>query len=433
MGCRRVHLLTLCLLAQLPLLAQRTTADFDGNGLIEVQTLTELDHIRNDLDGTHYNDGTNPATNTGCPTAGCHGYELMNDLDFRDADADGYNKNWVALDIAPNDGDSDDTNDLEDASIVDDPEDDKNAGWTPIGRDFDNRFTGTLEGNGHHIKNLYINVNQAGDTYAGLFGDVGPGGRMQNVGLTGKHMSVTATSSSSHLSVGALAGNAFSIGTIKNCYATGNVEGINRGGGGVYAGGLIGSAYFSTLTSCYAVGNVEGTGTGAHVGGLVGRSGGSTRIESCYATGNITSTSVRASDAHAYGLMGNDGTVNNSYYSGMVKEGTSATIGAATAIQTPDQYRTETALKTPTEATSIYARWSSNDWDFGTNQQLPILRVFARGWHSGERRGTSVGTKVCGLFRHPDQFYSVGPRGARGQAAPLLHQRHSVEKSANSF
>ena len=52
--------------------------DDDNNGLIEIATAEELINIRHDLDGTHYNDGSN-SSDAGCPTTnpvGCKGYEL---------------------------------------------------------------------------------------------------------------------------------------------------------------------------------------------------------------------------------------------------------------------------------------------------------------------------------------------------------------------
>ena len=61
--------------------------DKDGDGLIEICDLEGLSEIRYQLDGSGYTtsaDATKIAQ--GCPTAGCRGYELVKDLDFK-ADA----------------------------------------------------------------------------------------------------------------------------------------------------------------------------------------------------------------------------------------------------------------------------------------------------------------------------------------------------------
>ena len=44
-----------------------TDVDDDNDGLIEIATAEELINIRHDMDGTHYNDGSN-SSDVGCPT-----------------------------------------------------------------------------------------------------------------------------------------------------------------------------------------------------------------------------------------------------------------------------------------------------------------------------------------------------------------------------
>ena len=120
--------------------ADKTDYDADGDGLIEVANLAQLNAIRWDLNGdgavASGDDTTNytaafptPATGMGCPTSGtptgCIGYELTADLDFDTDDTDGLgsgDKYW-------NDGD----------------------GFKAIGT-----YTGTLDGNGHVIENLLV-------------------------------------------------------------------------------------------------------------------------------------------------------------------------------------------------------------------------------------------------------------------------------------
>ena len=351
------------------------TADDDGDGLIEVWNLEQLDHMRHNLGGTSYKATPRAiGVTTGCPGGRCKGYELMNDLDFRDADAAGYQKKWVPLDNAT----------VASGNIVSDPANGKNDGWIPIiGPSGFNPFTGIFDGNGHVIRNLYIRSNRR---YVGLFGYSGSP-VLRNLGLTGEHMLVNGLDNAGQASVGGLVGEAtWNLKTISNCYVTGNVKMVSQGRGNAISrvGGLMGndSGAVTKLQNCYTTGNVEaiksatGGSSRAQVGGLVGAGFSGTRITNCYATGRIRSTATQASWASAGGLIGHSGTVNNSYYSGVVKKGTSATIASAAAIQTPGQYKTEAQLKTPTDATGIYSAWSTNDWVFGSSEDLPRLRIY---------------------------------------------------------
>ena len=74
--------------------AQSRLADRDGDGLIEVDSLTKLHNMRHNLAGTSYKSSATSVGNTlGCPRRGCNGYELTRDLDF---DADGDGSSWTA-------------------------------------------------------------------------------------------------------------------------------------------------------------------------------------------------------------------------------------------------------------------------------------------------------------------------------------------------
>ncbi|MXX99100.1 MAG: cadherin-like beta sandwich domain-containing protein, partial [Gammaproteobacteria bacterium] len=59
--------------------------DADGNGLIEIRTLDDLNVMRYQLDGSGYRiSATATKIIRGCPSDGCRGYELTRDLDFGD-------------------------------------------------------------------------------------------------------------------------------------------------------------------------------------------------------------------------------------------------------------------------------------------------------------------------------------------------------------
>ena len=327
--------------------------DTDGDGLIEITTLAQLDAVRHDLNGD------------GVPTAGgasayraafpdafvevgaqlrcvleCRGYELMADLDF-DTDDDG--------DV---DSDDDYWN--------------NGAGWNPMGRSGAELLT-TFEGNGHTIRNLFI--NRPSTNHAGLFGYTDWKAALRNVGLIQVDVA-------GRTHVGGLVGN--NLGTITACYATGHVSGSTN------IGGLVGTHYSSVRTS-YATARVSGRSA---VGGLVGRNLGII-IAASYATGAV------AGQSSVGGLIGyEDGnTVRASYATGRVSGssnvgglvgglGTSTITASYWDTTTSGQPtgdhgtgQTTTQLQAPTDDTGIYADWDAAQWDFGGTDAYPVLVV----------------------------------------------------------
>jgi Zn-dependent metalloprotease len=171
------------------------------------------------------------------------------------------------------------------------------AALTPIGNS-STPFTGIFDGNGHTISNLTITAST--QDYIGLFGYVGSGGQIRNLGVEDVNMT-------GNICVGGLVGYN-DDGTLTGCYATGSVSGIDESS---YVGGLVGYNANGTLTSCYATGSVSG---GSYSGGLVGENDGS--LTSCYATGSVTGT---GQDSLVGGLVGyNGGTRTSCYATGSV-------------------------------------------------------------------------------------------------------------------
>ncbi len=115
-------------------------------------------------------------------------------------------------------------------------------------------FIGSFDGNGHVIRNLYI--NRVGEDNVGLFGYVGYGGEVRNLGL--ENVQVVGGDY-----VGGLVG--WNRGTVSGCYSAGSVLDSGR-----YVGGLVGRNY-GTVSQCYSTGSVSGDW---YVGGLVGYNGG---------------------------------------------------------------------------------------------------------------------------------------------------------------
>jgi hypothetical protein len=150
---------------------------------------------------------------------------------------------------------------------------------------------------------------------------------------TVSNCSAAGSASSSDDYAGGLVG--WNYGTVSGCHATGTATGRNAGGlvgsnfgahvygGGVVtnsystgsvtgagcAGGLIGSAHYSSVTSCYSTGTVTGE---VFAGGLIGQHWYSS-VTFCYSTGTVTG------DNYVGGLVGGSyefgtGTVSDSFW-----------------------------------------------------------------------------------------------------------------------
>ena len=150
-------------------------------------------------------------------------------------------------------------------------------GWTPI-----QNFNGKLLGNGHVIKNLYINNSAIGN--AGLFGSISDA-EIRDLGL--EEVSITVGGND----VGALAGSVSGISVISKVYSTGNVKGNSQ------VGGLIGSfnppaVSKISLSRLYSGANVWGARSGGVLGFGNEISGDyplyTITFTDLYATGNVT-------------------------------------------------------------------------------------------------------------------------------------------------
>ena len=175
-------------------------------------------------------------------------------------------------------------------------------GWQPVGAwdpyDYHRylEFTGTFDGHGYEIRDLFINRP---DEYAvGLFGVVDEGGVIKDVGVV--NVAVTG-----ERTVGGLV--ASNGGSVSNCYSGGSV----RGSFGV--GGLVGGNW-GTVSNSYS--DVSVACDHLEVGGLVGGNWGS--INNSYSAGSVGGGSGEIS-GKVGGLVGlNEGIVNNSYSTGSV-------------------------------------------------------------------------------------------------------------------
>ena len=362
--------------------------DTDGDKLIEISYLEQLDALRYDRNGDGAADKTGdveaytgafpvPSGSQVC-ISGCTGYELSKSLDFDQAGS--YRSGVVSTAWTDTSGN----------------------GWTPIihtdANDNKKGYNATFEGNGKTISNLYSKSPSSGTNAnrdTGLFGILGSGADVKNLGLlevsiTGRYNDTGALAArnkgkitGSYASgsvvgkgdVGGLVGNNESTGTLTKSYTSGYVASGENGVGGLvgdnfgsiirsysssnvvspknFVGGLAGYSVGS-ITHSYATGKVEGgVGNqrgGVSVGGLLGKNLGT--VTASYATGNASgkqdvgglaghnvgnitgsyaSGSVSASQRHAGGLVGansanEQGTnkIQSSYATGSVSGGSYA-------------------------------------------------------------------------------------------------------------
>ena len=211
--------------------------------------------------------------------------------------------------------------------------------WTPIGTS-GNTYIGTFDGKDKTITGLTVTTS---DRYAGLFGDIGSGGKVMNVKLEG----VQIESDNELSDVGGVAG--WSQGNIENCSVSGSVigRGMNSIVGGVVgyqnggfltgcsssatvnagctAGGVAGiSDSGATLTACYATGDVtlESINTGNYAGGVVGINTNSSTLIACYAWGSVSGSG--SGTIYVGGVTGDnlDGTLTACYHANGTVSGT---------------------------------------------------------------------------------------------------------------
>lgn len=152
-----------------------------------------------------------------------------------------------------------------------------NKEWTPIGKS-GKPFSGTFDGDGKTISNLYINkgfANSAANSYIGLFG-------LTNSPAVIKNVNIENVDIQGSLYVGAIVGYGFTGSEISNCHISGKIE-ID---GWWYIGGIGGNGYVSAVKNCTVTGSegsyIKANNSGSYVGGIWGYRGeGSMIISGC--------------------------------------------------------------------------------------------------------------------------------------------------------
>ena len=217
--------------------------------------------------------------------------------------------------------------------------------WTPIGSGLSTAFVGKLDGQGHTIKGLKVELQFGSGTIAwpsyvaGLFGACS-GANIKNIALEDVSISLASTSGYEYNSkitadnsiyVGALVGYAADNTVIYNTHVSGKVSGKSSGEGcsPTRVGGLIGGANTALLSYSYNNAAVTSTNSSslqaynAYAGGLIGTASKELVIDKCFNSAEVTGTTGSFGDAIAGGLVSGTSdaatTITDSYNKGTVK------------------------------------------------------------------------------------------------------------------
>ena len=255
---------------------------------------------------------------------------------------------------------------------------DRPSGFFPIAYG-DDSFIGNFDGGGHEIRDLFIN-RRDGMAGVGLFGNLGPNAVISNARLENARVAGNDY-------VGSLVGRvrvAASRVRIENSRARGEVFGE---GGNI--GGLVGNLLDSTVVEgSWFAGRVWG---GVNVGGLIGQAG----IRASVSARNNWALAQVFGAQNAGGLVGGWGTDNrleNSWSGGPViasaRDSAGGLIGAGAGSALASYASGETsgqdsaggdmgAILVDSLLTISDSSWDSSAiWDFGGDNNFPILRSF---------------------------------------------------------
>ncbi len=218
--------------------------------------------------------------------------------------------------------------------------------WTPIGN-YENRYTGTFDGNGHTITGLTVNQKERGNV--GLIGYLGSGGKVQNLTLENVNLN-------GNLYVGGVVGYS-NNGTETACTASGSINGKE------YVGGIVGSNYLGTVTACY---NTSSTVNGSYlVGGVVGQNNKGI-VTACYnASGSIYG------EGTVGGVVGDNytSTVTACYWSNYAGYGIGNGTGDATKVD-----GTTVTWQTAVDAMNAALQNAGSEWRYELTGELPTLK-----------------------------------------------------------
>jgi len=259
-------------------------------------------------------------------------------------------------------------------------------GFSPIGNGVI-KFTGSYDGDGFTISNLYI--NRPLTDRIGLFGYVGNGGTLSRILL--QNVNITGDQLTGSLVGGAQGTTSENTVNIQQCGSSGDVVGASQTGGFIgqyldyvnieqcythcdvqttsyYAGGFIGETDNDPypgrgiILNCYSHGNVTSTST--TVGGFMGR-GHVARITNSYCTGSVYHSDGDDPTDHGFIASWGNGFFSNNFWDSEASNQTDCGIHG-----TPNYEATgKTTAEMKTQSTFTDAGWDfTSIWEIvGTN------------------------------------------------------------------
>lgn len=217
--------------------------------------------------------------------------------------------------------------------------------WTPIGN-YEQKYTGTFDGNGKTITGLTIDQKET--SFLGLIGYLGSGGKVQNLTLENVNLN-------GNWNVGGVVG--YNNGTVTACTASGSINGKER------VGGIVGCNYLGTVTACY---NTSSTVNGSYlIGGVVGQNNKGI-VTACYnASGSIYG------EVTVGGVVGDNytGTVTACYWSNYAGYGIGNGTGDATKVD-----GTTVTWQTAVDAMNAALQNAGSEWRYELTGELPTLK-----------------------------------------------------------
>ena len=242
--------------------------------------------------------------------------------------------------------------------------------WTPIAAGTgDAKYSKTFDGNGHVVKNLYVNGSELAAVNAKnaqnlAFIAVLGGGTVKNLILENVNIQASTNSGDilsgkdQQISVGAVVGwmNENASNKVEGCMVLSGT--IKTTGSGQGVGGIVGNAKKGTITNCMSLVEIQTSGSDAYIGGIIGITKTEVNVTSCvYAGPGLTNT---GENGLVGGIAGNvfTGKLNteDNYYEGESING----IGGSICIST----KNECTQANATSAANSIANADNNNVDF---------------------------------------------------------------------
>jgi hypothetical protein len=283
-------------------------------------------------------------------------------------------------------------------------------------------FVGTMNGNGHAVLNLRI----AGYDYLGLFGYLGLGAEVRDLGVVDVHIFAPGSSAdgwnvgglagysegyvtachttgvvrvSGHSDIGGLVGCNGSGGTVTQCYSTAAVTGEDD------VGGLVGCNYNGSVIQCYSTGAAKGN---ENVGGLTGIAYGGGCVTQCYSTGQVSGNS------DVGGLVGGDYATVSTCFWDIDTSGQTASA-AGTGLTTAQMRDLQTYLAAGWDLVGEIENGTSQVWQIPEGGGYPSLSIF-----NGYKPPRLQGLGTAGI---PYRISNVMELGAMVSYSPHAHYR----------